>query len=96
MAVFLVGFIKLAEILIVSLLFVIVYALLQKGIPGKNKFTKGLIYGLLVWLVGLVPGMLATAIYMTVSKIVIVYWTVWGLIVTPLKGLITSAIYGEE
>lgn len=86
----------IAEILIVNLLFVVVYALIQKGVPGKNKFTKGLIYGLLVWLVGLVPGMLATAIYMTVSKVVILYWTVWGLIVSPLKGIIASAIYGEE
>lgn len=86
----------IAEILIVNLLFVIVYALLQKGVPGKNKFTRGLIYGILVWAVGLIPGMLSTALYMTVSKVVVIYWTVWGLIVSPLKGLITSAIYGEE
>lgn len=86
----------IAEMLIVNLLFVIVYALLKKGIPGKNKISKGLIYGLLVWSVGMVPGMLSTALYMTVSKVVVLYWTIWGLIVTPLKGLITSAIYGEE
>lgn len=86
----------IAEILIVNLLFVIVYALIQKGVPGKNKFTKGLIYGLLVWSVGMVPGMLTTALYMTVSKVVVLYWTIWGVIVTPLKGIIISAIYGDD
>lgn len=86
----------IVEILIANLLFVIVYALIQKGVPGKNKYSKGLVYGLLVCLVGLVPGMLSTAIHMTVAKIVVIYWTIWGLIVNPLKGLIVSAIYGEE
>lgn len=81
--------------LIVDALFVIVYALINKGIPGANRFVKGLIYGLLVVLVGLVPGMVATYSYMTVATTVVVYWTIWGLIVSPLKGLITAAIYGE-
>lgn len=85
----------IAGILFVDTLFVFVYALINKGIPGQNRFTKGLLYGLLVVLVGLIPGMIATYTYMTVSTIVVIYWTIWGLIVSPLKGLITSAIYGE-
>jgi len=81
--------------LFVDALFVIIYALINKGIPGKNKFVKGLVYGLLVVLVGLVPGMISTYTYMTVATTVVIYWTIWGLIVSPLKGLITAAIYGE-
>lgn len=86
----------LLELVVVNLLFVVVYALIHKGVPGKNKYTKGLIYGLLVWLVGMIPGMFATAIYMTVSKVVVIYWTILALIMSPLKGIITSTIYGEE
>lgn len=80
---------------IIDSLFVIVYALINKGIPGANRFVKGLIYGILVVLVGLLPGMIQTYLYMTVATTVVVYWTVWGLIVSPLKGLIAAAIYGE-
>lgn len=76
-------------------IFVWVYALINKGVPGTNRFAKGLLYGLLVVLVGLVPGMIATYAYMTVATTVVIYWTVWGFIVSPLKGLITAAIYGE-
>lgn len=84
-----------AEMLIVNILFIGGYLLVKKGIPGQNKFVKGLLYGLLVWAVGTVPGMVSTSLYMTVSHVVVIYWTIWGLVVTPVKGLITSAILGD-
>lgn len=85
----------IAGMLFVDSIFVWVYALINKGIPGQNKLVKGLFYGLLVVLVGLLPGMISTYTYMTVATTVVIYWTVWGLIVSPLKGLIAAAIYGE-
>lgn len=80
---------------LLSFLFVVVYALLRKGIPGKNKLVKGLIFGLCVWAVGILPGMFATYIFMTVAPTVILYLAIMGLVQDPLKGLITAAIYGE-
>lgn len=81
--------------MLLNFLFVVVYAMLRKGIPGKNKLVKGLIFGLGVWAVGILPGMFATYIFMTVAPTVIVYLTIMGLVQDPLKGLITAAIYGE-
>ena len=83
------------SIFAVDALFVFIYALINKGIPGQNRFVKGLIYGLIVCLVGLVPGMISTYLYMTVATTVVIYWTIWGFIASPIKGLITAAIYGE-
>jgi hypothetical protein len=80
---------------ILNVLFVVVYALLQKGIPGKNKLVKGLIFGLCVYAVGMLPGMFATYMFMTVAPTVIVYWTILALVQEPIRGLITAAIYGE-
>lgn len=80
---------------VASLLFVLVYVILQKGIPGSNKYTKGLVYGLAVFSVGMLPGMFATYFFQVINPIVIIYWTIWGLIVTPLKGVIASAICSE-
>jgi len=85
----------LGSIVFVDAIFVWAYALINKGIPGGNRFVKGLLYGLLVVLVGLIPGMISTYLYMTVAKTVVIYWTVWGFVVSPLKGLIAAAIYGE-
>jgi hypothetical protein len=81
--------------LILSIVLSYVYALINRGIPGKNRFMKGLVFGAIVWAVGLLPGMLATYAFMTVAPTVIIYWTIAGLIKTPLEGLIIAAIYGE-
>ncbi|MBU1083751.1 MAG: hypothetical protein KKG84_01530 [Candidatus Omnitrophica bacterium] len=80
---------------ILSIILVFIYALINKGIPGKNKLAKGLVFGLGVWAVGILPGMLATYSFMTMSTTVVIYLTIMGLIKTPLVGLIIAAIYGE-
>jgi hypothetical protein len=81
--------------IILNFIFVLVYASLCKGIPWKNKLVKGLLFGLCVWAVGMLPGMFSTYIFMTVSPTVVIYWTLSGLVQVPLKGLITSSIYGQ-
>ena len=81
--------------LALSIILSFVYALLQKGIPGGNKFVKGIVFGLCVWAVGILPGMFSTYTFMTVATTVVVYWTIIGLIKVPLEGMMISAIYGE-
>ena len=79
---------------LLNVVFVLVYAILYKGIPGKSKWVKGLVYGVCVWAIGMLPGMLMTHTFMTVATEVIIYWTVLGLVQNPLRGLIASVIYG--
>ncbi len=80
---------------LLNMILVVVYALLRKSIPGKNRLTKGLVFGLCVWAVGMLPGMFTTYAFMTVATGVVIYWTILGLVATPIKGLIIAAIYGE-
>ncbi|TRZ93454.1 hypothetical protein D4R78_08505 [bacterium] len=80
---------------LLNVVLAVVYALLRKGIPGKNKLTKGLIFGLCVWAIGMLPGMFSTYSFMTVATGVVIYWTILGLVEMPIKGLIIAAIYGE-
>ena len=45
--------------LALNIVLAFVYALLVKGIPGKNKLIKGLVFGLIMWLfMGLRPAIL--------------------------------------
>jgi len=76
-----------------NMIFVGVYVLFLKGIPGPNKYVRGLVYGLAVFAVGMLPGMFATYFFQTINPAVIVYWTVWGAVLNPIKGLIASTIY---
>ncbi len=82
-------------IFLLSLILAFIYALLKNGIPGKNKFAKGFVFGLCVWAVGVLPGMFSTYAFMTVSSTVVIYWTILGLIKTPIEGIIISSIYGD-
>lgn len=80
---------------ILSVVLASVYALINKGIPGGTKTGKGIVFGLCVWAVGMLPGMFATRAFMTVNPTVITYWTILGLIKSPIDGVIIAAIYGE-
>ncbi|NLF83051.1 MAG: hypothetical protein GX568_03585 [Candidatus Gastranaerophilales bacterium] len=85
----------IVSLLLVELIFVYVYALINKGIPGQNKVAKGALYGLIVWAAGLIPGMVCTYMFMTVATTVVIYWTIQGLVMLPLKGIIAASIYNE-
>ncbi len=89
------SFIILVNFSVINILFVYIYALINSGIPGRKQICQSSAYGLCVWVVGMIPGMINTSLLMTVAPVVVIYWTVWGLIVLPLKGLIAAAIYGE-
>ena len=84
-----------AGAILLNFIFVVVYSLLYKGIPVKKNLVKGLIFGLCVWGIGVLPGMFATYIFMTVAPTVIIYWIILALVLDPLRGLITAAIYGD-
>ncbi|MBN1553866.1 MAG: hypothetical protein JXA11_03920 [Phycisphaerae bacterium] len=81
--------------LVLTILMAAMYAMICKGVPGKNRLVRGLLFGLLVWIVGTLPGMLATFAFMTVATTVVVYWTITGLVILPIKGLIIAVIYGK-
>ncbi|MEK9149510.1 MAG: hypothetical protein AAB267_05630 [Candidatus Desantisbacteria bacterium] len=72
----------------------LVYALLYRGIPGKG-IVKGLVFGLFIWLVGTLPGMLSTYTFMRVATTVVIYWTILGLVALLVEGAIIAAIYGN-
>ncbi|MDY6914524.1 MAG: hypothetical protein SVT52_08730 [Planctomycetota bacterium] len=81
--------------LVLHIVLAFVYVLLKKGIPGPNRVIKGLVFGLCIWAVGTLPGMFATYLFMTVATQVVIYWTIMGLILSPIKGVIIAAICGK-
>lgn len=80
-------------LLLLTIVMAYIYALINKGIPGKNRYLKGLAFGVGVWAVGILPGMLATYSFMTVAPTVVIYWVLIELVKLPLVGLIISSIY---
>ncbi|MCD4705286.1 hypothetical protein K8R66_04405 [bacterium] len=81
--------------LVTAFLFVLVYAIFYKGIPGKGVI-KGINYGILIWMVGAFSGMITMPFYMIIANEVIVYWIIQVLVFGLIKGLIIGAMYKEK
>jgi hypothetical protein len=67
-----------------------VYKLLSKAFEGMGMLKKGLLYGACIWAAGIVPGMIAMNIFMTVNSKVIIYWTIMYLVLTSIQGVIVA------
>ncbi len=89
------GVLYYAGSILLSIALAFVYALLRRGIPGKTQLVRGLVFGLCVWVVGMLPGMFALHYFTSIAATVILYWTLIGLVQSPLRGLIIAAVYGE-
>lgn len=77
---------------IVSVIFVWVYALIAKSLPGKG-IMKGVWYGIVLWLTGALSGMASMSLYMTINTTVVVYWVVQALVSNLIRGAIVAGIY---
>lgn len=76
-------------------LFVLVYAIVYKGMPISNKFLKGLVYGLLVWAVFLLPGAFIVIFTMKIPAVIQITWAVTALVNSILGGPIIAYIYKD-
>ena len=78
--------------LILWFFFAAVYGLIQQVVVVDCKHCKGALYGLIVWLVGMLPGMWMVYSFMTVADQVVIYWTISGLISLMVSGVIVASI----
>ena len=78
---------------LVEIILVYTYTIINKAIPGNTIIKKGAAFGLIVWAIGTLPGMVSTDAFMRISSAVVIYWTILGLFTYILKGIVISAIY---
>lgn len=78
--------------LIEGIIFSFVYIIFYKSLPG-DKLKKGLSFGFLAWLLGILPAMLTIFVTMAVPDIVVFSWVVGSLVNFLLVGCVVSVIY---
>ncbi|MBD3238105.1 MAG: hypothetical protein GF332_00500 [Candidatus Moranbacteria bacterium] len=81
--------------LLMSGLFVWVYTIIYKGVPGTG-IKNGINFGILIWLVSALPGMASMPFFMTIATTVIIYWIIQALVINIVSGLILGAIYKNK
>lgn len=80
---------------IVGLVLTLVYSIFYNSLPN-NKCERGLHYGFWIWLVGTVPGLIITLMYMAVPEELVIVWMVSGLFNYLIAGLLIGLIYNPE
>jgi hypothetical protein len=77
---------------ITAVLFVLVFQIVLRGVPGSGPAMRGLMYGFLVFLVAGIPGMLSMYLLIHLPTGLIWSWTIQGFIVYLVTGLVVGAI----
>ena len=77
---------------IAAVLFVLVFQIVLRGVPGSGPAMRGLMYGFLVFLVAGIPGMLSMYLLIHLPTGLIWSWTIQGFIVYLVTGLVVGAI----
>lgn len=81
--------------IVAGLIFTYVYMTFYKGIPGEGKISKGINFGVLVWLIEGITGPLMGLVFINMSLVVAISWICGGFAGAVLCGIATAAILGE-
>jgi len=81
--------------LVSGLIFASAFGWLFKGIPGEG-IKKGIVFGIIVWLVGPLTGIASMGFFMTIATAVLVYWIIQAFFTLIIDGIIVSLIYKEK
>lgn len=78
---------------IFSIAFVYIYT---RGLESKPWVEQGIRYGLLVWLLTVVPASLAEFVTMFLPRQLVLRWMGYGLLQLVVTGIVVAAIVGER
>jgi hypothetical protein len=79
---------------LLAIVYALVYAVLYHGIPGTG-FRKGLVFGLIVWLVGVVPAIFTMYVLVNIHGGALLYFLTQSLVEHLVYGAAVALIYGK-
>ena len=78
--------------IVFAFFFTLIYSILYEGLPG-NGFSKGLWYGLIVWIIGPLAGVTIFGMMTIVAREVVIYQISNLFVLNLLRGWIVAKIY---
>jgi len=80
--------------IILAVAFAFVYALIEKGLPGKGM-RKGLSFGIIVWIVGPIPALVTMYLMMNIATGALIYFIFQSFFEWLVYGTVISVIYKD-
>lgn len=78
--------------MLAGILFALVYTVIGACVPGKQFISRGLMYGLLVFLVGVIPGYLALYLLINLPIGLLALWVVESFIIYLIGGVVVAKL----
>lgn len=75
-----------------GILVALVYGVVKNSVPGKTIAGKGLNYGVLVFLIGGIPGYLTLLLLINLPAALVLYWAVESLVVDLFGSIVLAWI----
>jgi hypothetical protein len=85
-------YLSLALGFVTSFIFVYAYVLLKKSIPGKDWTSKGINYGILLFLISTVPSTFSLLMLINLPTPLVMDWALEGLVIALAGGLVTAKL----
>jgi hypothetical protein len=83
---------SIAASLIIATIFAAVYAMVKGSLPGKTDVAKGLKYGIILFIMVQVPGLLSMYLLINLPAVLLVYWGISSALISLVGGIIFSKI----
>lgn len=81
---------------IVYLILATIFVLIEKALPSKCRCCAGVAFGLIVWAVGVLPGMFYLYMFTVMAPGLLLYWVINGLVAMLITGLVIAWICGKK
>ena len=83
---------SIASAAIIALIYAAVYDMLKGSLPGKNDLMKGLNYGIMLFILVQIPGLLGMWLLINLPAMLFVYWGIGSLVILVIGGIVIAKI----
>ncbi|MFH1473281.1 MAG: hypothetical protein ABIE55_00125 [Candidatus Aenigmatarchaeota archaeon] len=85
-------YVSIVSGVIIALIYAAVYDLVNNSLSGKTTIKKGLQYGIILFLMVQIPGLLAMYLLVNLPAMLLVYWGISSLVISLIGGIVIAKI----
>ena len=78
--------------LVIAVIYAAVYDIIKGSLPRKTVLKKGLQYGIILFLIVQIPGLLGMYLLVNLPTLLLVYWGISSLVISLIGGVVFAKI----
>jgi hypothetical protein len=83
---------SITSAVIIALIYAAAYDMLKNSLPGKTDLMKGMKYGILLFVLVQIPGLLGMWLLINLPALLLVYWGIGSLVMLLIGGIAIAKI----